>query len=331
MAAMLQGGQVCAAGFVEPSPGQAAEATRLAPGCRRVDTLAALLDLGLDGLVIATPSALHAEQSLAALNRGVAVFCQKPLGRDEAETAAVVAAAERADRLLGVDLSYRHIDGMRQIRTLVTSGALGRVHAVDLVFHNAYGPDKPWFYDPGQSGGGCVIDLGVHLIDLALWTLGFPDVAAVSARSCSPAATACRSGRTMWRTTPSPCWNWQREPPCNSPAPGACTPGQGAIISAAFHGAAGGATLRNQDGSFYDFTAERHRGTSTQALAMPPDPWGGRAAVEWAAQLAAGGRFDPDARRFVDVARCLDRIYRQARSPATREMTPPQSPGVDWR
>jgi predicted dehydrogenase len=48
------------------------------------------------------------------------------------------------------------------------------VRAVDLTFHNAYGPDKPWFYDPAQSGGGCVMDLGVHLVDLALWTLGWP-------------------------------------------------------------------------------------------------------------------------------------------------------------
>jgi predicted dehydrogenase len=48
------------------------------------------------------------------------------------------------------------------------------VFAVDLVFHNAYGPDKPWFYDPELSGGGCVMDLGVHLVDLALWSLDFP-------------------------------------------------------------------------------------------------------------------------------------------------------------
>ena len=63
---------------------------------------------------------------------------------------------------------------MRRIRELVQSGELGRVYAVDLVFHNAYGPDKPWFYDPALSGGGCVMDLGVHLVDLALWVLDFP-------------------------------------------------------------------------------------------------------------------------------------------------------------
>ncbi len=330
MAAMLDGGQVEAAGFLDPAPEQAAEARRLAPTIQQADTLDALLDLGLDGLVIATPSAGHAGQSIAALQRGVAVFCQKPLGRNEGETAAVVAAAEQAGRLLGVDLSYRHIDGMRHIRELVAAGALGRIHAVDLVFHNAYGPDKPWFYDPQQSGGGCVIDLGVHLVDLALWTLGFPAVSAVSAQLFSGGhRLAERPGQVedhavallelATGTAVQLSCSWRLHA------------GRDAIISAAFHGSAGGATLRNLDGSFYDFTAERYSGTATEILAMPPDPWGGKAAVDWAVRLAAGEGFDADAWRFVEVAQVLDRIYDPARSRATSASTLPQSPGAGCR
>jgi hypothetical protein len=63
------------------------------------------------------------------------------------------------------------------------------------------------------------------------------------------------------------------------------------------------------DGSFYDFTAERYRGTARETLATPPDAWGGRAAAAWAARLAAAERFDPAAERLVEVARVLDRIY----------------------
>ena len=55
--------------------------------------------------------------------------------------------------------------------------------------------------------------------------------------------------------------------------------------------------------------AERYRGTARETLAAPPDAWGGRAAAEWAARLAAGERFDPAAERLVDVAGVLDRIY----------------------
>ena len=86
-------------------------------GASAVDPVALLGgDLGLDGVVIATPSALHAAQAVAALERGFAVFCQKPLGRTAPETAAVVEAARAADRLLGVDLSYRHVEGVRRMR-----------------------------------------------------------------------------------------------------------------------------------------------------------------------------------------------------------------------
>src|SRR5690606_7783030 len=120
-------------------------------------------------------------QAVQALERGVAVFCQKPLGRDAAEVRRVVAAARAADRLLGVDLSYRHTAGMQRIRQLLAGGELGRIFAVDLTFHNAYGPDKPWFYERALSGGGCLIDLGVHLVDLALWALDFPAIGGVTA------------------------------------------------------------------------------------------------------------------------------------------------------
>src|SRR5690606_2112222 len=123
-----------------------------------------------DGVVIATPSALHAEQSIAALNMGKAVFCQKPLGRNAAETRAVVEAARKNNLLLGVDLCYRHTC-FRRIHDIIQSGELGHIYATELTFHNAWGPGKEWFYDPKRSGGGCVVDLGIHLIDLALWTL----------------------------------------------------------------------------------------------------------------------------------------------------------------
>jgi predicted dehydrogenase len=157
-----------------------AAARALVPGAATSSSLEALLDHGLDGVVIATPSALHAEQAAAALGRGVAVFCQKPLARSAAESAGVVEAARRADRLLGVDLSYRQTRAMQCIRRSIAAGEIGEVYAVDLVFHNAYGPDKAWFRDPRLSGGGCVIDLGIHLVDLALWTLGFPQVGNVT-------------------------------------------------------------------------------------------------------------------------------------------------------
>jgi predicted dehydrogenase len=294
--------------IAEPTTESAAEALKLAPDAELVGSFDELLALGLDGIVIATPSALHAEQSVLALAAGAAVFCQKPLGRNAAEVRAVVDAARAADRLLAVDLSYRFTEGMRSIREVVRSGELGRIYAVDLVFHNAYGPDKPWFYDPALSGGGCVMDLGVHLVDLALWCLDFPEVAEIGAKLFAggerlgpnpaqvedyAAATIELAGGTAIQLACS----WRLHAGC------------GAVISAAFYGTDGGAALRNVDGSFYDFTADRFRGTARESLTVPPDEWGGRAAVDWASRLASGARFDEGAAELIEVARVLDRIY----------------------
>src|SRR5690606_35725807 len=121
-------------------------------------------------------------QAEAALRNGLAVFCQKPLARTAAETRRVLDAARSADRLLAVDLSYRFTKALQEVKAVVAGGAIGDVYAVDLVFHNAYGPDKAWLYDRALSGGGCVIDLGIHLIDLVLWVLDGARVRAVDAR-----------------------------------------------------------------------------------------------------------------------------------------------------
>jgi predicted dehydrogenase len=308
MQAIADSGAADIVAIADPSAQMVQEALSLASGAKAAEGLDGLLAHDLDGIVIATPSALHAEQSIRALDRGVAVFCQKPLGRSAAETQAVVDAARRADRLLAVDLSYRFTAGMTLIRDLVQQGELGRLFAVDLVFHNAWGPDKPWFYNPAQSGGGCVMDLGVHLVDLALWTLGFPDVVDVQAALLAKGeplrdrvaavedfglATLRLVDGAVVRLACS--WNAQA--------------GQEAVIGATFFGTQGGAALRNRDGSFYDFIAERFHGTTRTVLAEPPDAWGGRAAVAFAARLAAGAGFDPAADEFVAVAGVLDRIY----------------------
>lgn len=308
MEAVLKSGMADACAICDPSPDMLAAAKSLAPDAVTVDSLDALLETRPDGIVIATPSALHAGQSIRALDAGVAVFCQKPLGRTADEVAAVVDAARRNDRLVAVDLSYRHVRAMQAVRHRVSDGAIGTVFAADLVFHNAYGPDKPWFYDAALSGGGCVMDLGVHLVDLLLWALDFPAVEAVYAglyaggsklrgqdRQVEDYAVATldlESGAVARLAC-----SWRLHAGCD------------AVISAVFHGTQGSLAFSNVAGSFYDFTAELRRGTKTEVLVAPPDDWGGRAAVDWAARLAAGGGFDPEADRLLPVASVLDRIY----------------------
>jgi predicted dehydrogenase len=277
----------------------------------QADTCASLdelLDRKLDGIVIATPSALHAEQAIAAFESGLAVFCQKPLGRSAEETRRVIAAARSADRLLGVDLSYRFIRGAQKIHDLCRAGELGEIFAIDLIFHNAYGPDKSWFYDWKLSGGGCVIDLGIHLLDLALWNLGFPRIVNVTSRlfaQGNPIQGRCnavedyalaRLDLENGSTVKLAC-SWKLPVGCD------------AIISASFYGTKGGATFHNVDGSFYDFSASQFRGTKRETLISPPDEWAGRAAVDWAKRLADGERFSEEIESVARVAEGLDAIY----------------------
>jgi predicted dehydrogenase len=308
MRSLAEAGVCRIVAVADPDEAARALARQLAPGCDAVASLEELLPYELDGAVVATPSALHAAQCLALLERGVAVFCQKPLARTQAETARIVSAARSANRLLGCDLSYRFTEGMRRIRNCVAEGELGRVYAADLVFHNAYGPDKPWFRNMSLSGGGCLIDLGTHLVDLALWTLDFPKVESATGRlyaggSLLPAGSAevedyavaelHVEGGAVVRIACS--WN--------------LAAGRDAIIEAQFHGTRGGAALRNVDGSFYDFSAERMEGTRRYSLCEPPDDWGGRAIVAWGRQLAGGQRYAPSIESALQTAAVLDAIY----------------------
>jgi predicted dehydrogenase len=301
MRALLDARLVEPAGVADVDPELRARAAGDLPA---VETLDELLELGLDGLVIATPSALHAEQARAALERGVAVFCQKPLGRDAGEARAVVDAARRADRLLGVDLSYRHTRAVEALRAAWPE--LGHVHAVDLVFHNAYGPDKPWFTDPALSGGGCLIDLGTHLVDLALWLTGAERIsvqaAALRRRGRPPAAGEVEDFALV-----------QLELEGDVTARVACSwflpAGRDCVIECTAYGSDGAATVRNVGGSFYDLEALRLRGTTSEVLVRPPDDWGGRAVSAWAGRLAEDRGFDPAAEEHVRVAGVLDAIY----------------------
>jgi predicted dehydrogenase len=300
--------------LADPVEQELMAARGIAPTAAVMPSLPALLEQPLDGVVIATPSALHAGQAMAALERGLAVFCQKPLGRSAAEARAVVEAARAADRLLGVDFSYRATVAMQQIREQALAGAIGDIYAADLVFHNAYGPDKPWFYDRALSGGGCVMDLGIHLVDLALWMLGFPDVVNVHSRLIAGGKplrdpdTQVEDFATAQLELSTGALVQLR---CSWRLPAGCD----AIIAASFYGTRGGLTMRNVNGSFYDFVAEHHAGTTTTVLVEPPDSWGGRAAVAWARELARGARFDPVASELVTVAEVVDRIYASAGAP----------------
>jgi predicted dehydrogenase len=307
MQSLAQSGAASIRAVADPSVERREAARAVVPRAEPFSSLDELLECELDGIVIATPSALHAEQCIRALELGLAVFCQKPLARTAAEARRVIDAARAADRLLAVDLSYRFTTAMRAVRGVVRSGAIGDVFAADLTFHNAYGPDQDWARDPALAGGGCVIDLGTHLVDLALWTLDFPHVRRV-------AGQVFHDGRPLTATR-SVCEDFalatielETGATLRLACSWAASTGRDADIEIAFRGRSGSVAMRNVDGSFFDFRADLFRGTAAQSITLPPDDWSGRALVDWSRRLGRGDGFDSSIERMVDVATVLDGV-----------------------
>ncbi|BDU15994.1 Gfo/Idh/MocA family protein [Lysobacter auxotrophicus] len=307
---VLAGSGIASIGAIADSnPDCLARAAPSAPDarqCRNLDELLAMDEL--DGVVIATPSGAHAVQAIAALDRGLAVFCQKPLTRTALEARQVVDAARRADRLLEVDFSYRYLDGVADLRERMQRGEFGDIHAIDLVFHNAYGPDKPWFYDLSQSGGGCVMDLGIHLVDLAQWMCGAAGHSQLSAM-LQAAGRPLHAPQREVEDYATAQWRLDNNASVRMACSWRLHAGRDAVIEAAFYGTRGGAAIRNVTGSFYDFTVDVFDGTRSTRTASPPDAWGGRTLIEWARRVGAGEGFDPQAESLVGVARTVDAIY----------------------
>lgn len=307
MRSLLDEGLCNPVAIFEPDLVNAGKAFRLAPETTLFRNLDDLYEINPDGIVIASPNSLHASQCINALQRGIPVFCQKPLGRNAEETRRIISEAYVANRHLGVDLSYRYTDGMQKIYNNYRT-RLGKIYAIDLVFNNAYGPDKEWFYNRNMSGGGCLLDLGVHLIDLALWMLDFPDVRSTVSEMYSKGRLIEGNEKTSEDYISTQIvtdtevvirlvCSW------NLPA------GQDAEIKAAFYGTEKAALFYNVNGSFYDFETAICKGTSREIISTPPDDWGPRALIKWVQELQDDVHFRKESFLFYNAAEIIDRIY----------------------
>jgi predicted dehydrogenase len=297
----------CAA-IVDADAARLPDVLQAHPGAKAISAFEDCLDEEVDGVVIATPSGLHEEQALRALSRGLAVFCQKPLATTGAGAKRIVASARQVNRLLDVDYCYRHVQGMKLLRERVLGGELGEILGADLVFHNAYAPNAAWCRDRRLAGGGCLLDLGVHLLDLALWLQDFPLLAARHARlfaqgiAITPERPAIEDlafvhlEQSSGAAVRLAC-SWNRHT------------GQDAAIEVTLHGTRASATWRNLHGSFFDFDVSVLRGSRREVLAQGPDEWGPRALRGWINRLGTDNGFDEDAAGLVPALRTIDEIY----------------------
>lgn len=128
----------------------------------------------VDLVVVSTSNDQLAAISTAALRSGKAVLCEKPLGRNSAEAGAIVEAARASGRLLKVGFNHRHHPAIAAAHKMVSEAAIGTVFAIRAVYGHGgrAGYEREWRADKSRSGGGELLDQGVHIVDLARWFIG---------------------------------------------------------------------------------------------------------------------------------------------------------------
>jgi predicted dehydrogenase len=137
----------------------------------------------LDIVSVATPNFLHAPVSIAALNGGKHVLCEKPLARSSIEARSMVEAASRAGRVLKVAFNHRARPDVELLKRQIDMGNLGQIYHAKAYWLRRSGIPGlgSWFTNKDMAGGGPLIDLGVHVLDMALYLMGEPEAVTVSA------------------------------------------------------------------------------------------------------------------------------------------------------
>jgi len=160
------------------------------------DYRATLVRTDVDAVVVATPDDTHETIAVAAAEAGKAILLQKPMAPTAAACRRIIQAAERAGVRLSVSFMHRYFEEVLRVRELLAEGKLGPVYAARM--RNATpGPDwQAWFFSRARVGGGVVLQLGVHGIDLLRHVVGEIDRVTATVALKRPERTLA-DGRTV--------------------------------------------------------------------------------------------------------------------------------------
>jgi len=137
----------------------------------------------IHAVILATPNHLHAPMTIEALNAGKHVFCEKPPAISAEEALKVQACAKRTGRLVMYGFMFRFSEKHNLIKRLCSEGMFGDIYYAKAGIIRRYGDPGGWFSDKSRSGGGSLIDLGSHIIDLSVRLMGDPEPVSVFSRS----------------------------------------------------------------------------------------------------------------------------------------------------
>lgn len=130
----------------------------------------------LDAVVIATPNVLHAPMTIKALQAGLHVLCEKPMAMNAQEAERMRDTARRCKRQLLINFNQRFSKEAWGLKRAVEDGKLGDIYAAKCGWIRRYGIPGlgGWFTTKALAGGGPLVDIGVHALDLTLWFMGHP-------------------------------------------------------------------------------------------------------------------------------------------------------------
>jgi predicted dehydrogenase len=174
---LQRAGEVVLAAVFDPDKGSAERLAAQFPTVAVADSFDALQAAAFDLAVVASPPALHASQSMQLLRAGRAVLCEKPMATTLLDAQAMVEAAAESRVLLAVGMVRRFFPAAEFIREAIALGILGDLNSFDLAEGSAdfrWPVTSPRYFQRQQSGGGVLMDIGVHVLDLLTWWLGEP-------------------------------------------------------------------------------------------------------------------------------------------------------------
>lgn len=129
-----------------------------------------------DLAIVSSPPASHSEQTVTLLHAGISVLCEKPMATTSAEAAAMIDASARSGKLLTIGLFRRLFPSMKAFHQTITSSVLGKVVSFNLSEGGPFlwAAQSPSLFDKVTAGGGVLLDMGSHVLDLVCWWFGEP-------------------------------------------------------------------------------------------------------------------------------------------------------------
>ena len=134
----------------------------------------------LDAVSVCLPNFMHMPASVAALEAGKHVLCEKPLAANAEQAAKMVAASEKSDKILAMSLNFRYQSSALTAKKLIEAGELGEIYYAKTAMLRNNSIPKGWFHVKERSGGGPLLDLAAPVLDVTWWLMGRPEPVSAS-------------------------------------------------------------------------------------------------------------------------------------------------------